>query len=136
MKYISNISVRLTAAAAKLASESGIVLVDAEGMFTTVALFLSGENPWGLHQDYSFSSNLSAIRMGKRIADAALAAQDRDAGSEIELSDEEHSMLLRVLAAPDPSGLPMPPMLAREVLPLYEAIERATSTPKPKQAIR
>ncbi len=125
MKRIKNISVRLSERAAKLASDAGIAMVDSTGIYTTTAHFLCGENPWGLHQDFQFSSNISAIRQGHRICAAAEQALT-DEDSYIVLAEEEHAALVRVLATPYPSELtPIHPMLAREVLALFEEIELA-----------
>jgi hypothetical protein len=126
MKYIRNESVRLPAHLTKVASDAHIAVVDTAGVLTTTAQFLCGENPWGLHQDYRFSSPLSEVRRGARIVSAAeeVIAKDLDV---IVLSDEDHAALLAVLASPRPSGGPMPPDFARAVLPLYEAIEFASN---------
>jgi hypothetical protein len=132
MKYIQNVTVPLSKGTQRKASEAKIVTVDTAGVYTTTAHFLCGENPWGLHQDYLFSSPFSQVRAGQRICLAAQSALDKSLDN-IEISSEDHAMLLNVLAKPRPSAPePMPPSLAREILKIVEAIEFATAEPHKK----
>lgn len=127
MKLIKNVTVRLSERTAKIAAEAGIAVVDTVGVYTTTAHFLCGENPWGLHQDYTFSSTISAIRQGNRICLSAEKAISEDL-QDIRVTEEEHAILLKVLASPDPSNpTPIHPSLAREVLEIFDAIEFARS---------
>lgn len=128
MKRIKNEMVRIPPHLQKAASEAHIAVVDTAGMFVTTAQFLCGENPWGLHQDYHFSSPFSEVRRGARIVRTAEAAIDND-DDYIVISNEDHATLLKVLADPKPSAAtPMPPELARIVLPLIETIELPEDT--------
>lgn len=123
MKIIKNEIVRLPQHLQKAASEAHIAVVDTAGMFVTTAQFLCGDNPWGLHQDFFFSSPFSEVRRGARIVKAAEAAIENDMDV-IELSSEDHAILLKILTHPQPSAeRQMPPELARAILPIIESIE-------------
>jgi hypothetical protein len=101
------------------------VRADTRGAYTTTAMFLGGPNPWGLHQDFLFSKSISNIKASKRIEDAALLAEE---GEDILLSEHDHSLLLLAMVAPSPSAeKPLPPCLARKILPIFDCIEGATN---------
>lgn len=134
MKYIQNVTVSLPAGVQKQASSAKIATVDTSGVYTTTAHFLCGENPWGFHQDYLFSSPFSNVRAGRRICEAAKKALDKDLPN-VEISSEDYALLLNVLANPRPSApTPMHPALAREVLKIVESIERGSSEPFEKDS--
>ena len=129
MKYIQNVTVPLSEGIRQQASIAKIATVDTAGVYTTTAHFLCGENPWGFHQDYLFSSPISAVRAGQRICVAAQETMDKDLPN-IRVSSEDYAMLLKVLANPRPSaGTPMHPGLAREILEIIESIEFASPEP-------
>lgn len=125
MKRIQNVTVRLSGDLSRVAAEARAAVVDTQGVYTTTAHFLCGENPWGFHQDRSFSFPVSQVRRGSRICEAAERAKREDA-MWIDLSPEDHAALLFVLTDPTPTAeSAVPPALAREILPIVEAIEFA-----------
>jgi hypothetical protein len=126
MVQIPNLKIHVPPALYPLAKTPGVLKMDVSGAYTTTAMFLSGPNPWGLHQDNVFSASLSNIRAGHRIVREAERTQEKERDSLVLLA-EDHAMLLKVLFAPSPStDRPIPPSLAREILPILQAIEEAT----------
>lgn len=126
MKYIENVKVTLTGRARHFAAVAQAAKVDTEGVHTTVAHFLCGENPWGFHNDLRFSMPPTSVKQGLRIVAAAEAALSQD-GKWILLSDEDYEMLLSAAFKPDrhPKEMRMPTELARGILPVFDAIENA-----------
>lgn len=128
MKFIENKQVPLEGRARQYAAVAQAAIVDTEGTYTTVAHFLCGENPWGFHNDLRFSMPPGNIRQGNRIVAAAEHASESGA-SYIALSDEDYEVLMLAVARPQrhTTESPLPATLAREILPLIEAMENAVS---------
>ena len=103
-------------------------IVKADGTMNSADWLSGTNNPWGLHQDLRFATNLGAVRQGLRIMEATEKAVAAGA-SEVELIDEDHAVLLEVLKSPQkPNGLAICPTdLMRSALPIFEAIETATA---------
>lgn len=132
MKYIENVTVRIPEELARLTVREKIAVVDTAGLYTTTAHWLGGPNPWGLHQDQIFSMPLSHVRIGLRIEKIANRVLAEDLPY-LQMSLEDHSMLLKALAHPKPSATNIiQPALARAVLPIFDSIEFATDE-RPKK---
>lgn len=123
MVHIQNSKVYVPEELHHLAKTPGVLILDAHGAYTCAALFLSGPNPWGLHQHPVFAESLSAIRASVRIGRAAAKALNE---SSFEVLPDDHSLLLRALLALGEMGMRMSPAMARQVLPVLQAIEEAT----------
>lgn len=131
MKYIENVKVMLTGRARHFAAAAQAAKVDKEGVYTTVAHFLCGENPWGFHNDLRFTMPPTSVKQGLRIVAAAESALAQES-KWILLSDEDYEMLLSATFKPDrhPREMRMPAELARGILPVLDAIENAVDTLK------
>lgn len=129
MKYVENRSVRLHGIARAAAAKAECAVVDTHGVYTTLAHFLCGENPWGLHQDARFSVPLRNVIQGARIVEAAQHAL-AVGHPLIALHDDDHEALINALIDPKPTASkPMPPALGRAILDLLRALEQCTGTP-------
>jgi hypothetical protein len=127
MKYrIKVVSVGLKGQSAFLAEQSGAAHVTTTGVVTTTYHWLTGENPWGLHQDVAFSAPNSAVKQGMRIMDAAEAAANANEPY-IDLRREDYEVLMRVVSNPQqhPNTIPKPAAFSRALLPILEEIEKA-----------
>lgn len=126
MKYIQNVQVQLTGRARHYAAAARAAVVDTEGTYTTVAHFLCGENPWGFHNDMRFTTPPLHVRQGLRLVAAAEAALATN-GKWIVLSNEDYEVLVSAAFNParHPAELKMPAELARELIPVFDAIESA-----------
>lgn len=129
MKLIENKKVVLYGRARNIAVVAKAAVVDTEGAHTTVAHFLYGENPWGFHNDMRFALPVGQVKLGERIMAAAQAAADSESGG-ILISNDDYEVLLSAVVEPrrHVAEMPMPPVLARAILPLIEAIIGATET--------
>lgn len=131
MKLIENKKVSLYGRARNIAVVVKAAVVDTEGAHTTVAHFLHGENPWGFHQDMRFALPVGNVKLGERIMAAAQASAESDlAGMGILISNDDYEVLLGAVVEPrrHMAEMPMPPVLARAILPLIEAIIGASET--------
>lgn len=126
MRYIENKQVPLEGRARHFAALAKAAVVDTEGAYTTVAHFLCGENPWGFHNDLRFTLPPSSVRQGNRIVAAAEYALEQDAPY-IALSDEDYEVLMLAVSKPQRhvGEMKIPTALAREILPILEALENA-----------
>jgi len=123
--YIRNVMVRITdSEVAQFLVQGGAAIVDVDGVYTTTAHWLSGKNPWGLHQDQFFAHPISRVRQGMRIIAAAEHAIEQEA-TNILLNDSDHAAILRSLQQPKrhPAEIPIPAKVARAVLPIMDSIE-------------
>lgn len=129
MKLIDNKKVVLFGRARNIAVIAKAGVVDTEGAYTTVAHFLYGENPWGFHNDMRFSLPVGNVKLGERIMAAAQASADAEV-SGILISNDDYEVLLSAVVEPrrHVAEMPMPPVLARAILPLIDAIIVATET--------
>lgn len=127
MKYIENKMVPLEGRARSLAIVAQAAVVDTEGAYTTVAHFLSGENPWGFHNDLRFSMPPGNVKQGLRIVAAAEHAIQHEADVLV-LSNEDYEVLMSAVSNPHrhKSEMPIPTVLARAILPLLDALENAS----------
>jgi hypothetical protein len=108
--------------AAKIAVDMGAAQVDHQGAFTTTTMWLSGDNPWGFHNDVRFSAPMSAVRQRQRIVKAAEKANNAILliGDDLAIIQEIMVKPLRHESVPNPY-----PALMAEVLPIWEVIETA-----------
>ncbi|MGP1682006.1 MAG: hypothetical protein ACTS8S_06755 [Giesbergeria sp.] len=129
MKLIVNKKVALHGRARNIGVIAKAASIDTDGAHTTVAHFLCGENPWGFHNDMRFSLPLGAVKLGERIIAAAEATVDANVGG-IVLSNDDYEVLLSAVVEPrrHVAEMAMPPVLARAILPIIEAIVGATET--------
>lgn len=126
MRYIENKQVPLEGRARHFAALAKAAVVDTEGAYTTVAHFLCGENPWGFHNDLRFTLPPSSVRQGNRIVAAAEYVIEHEAPY-IALSDEDYEVLMLAVSKPQRhvGEMKIPTALAREILPILEALENA-----------
>ena len=126
MKYIENVKITLTGRARHFAWAAHAAKANTEGVFTTVAHFLCGDNPWGFHNDLRFSMPPTSVKQGMRIVAAAEMALVQE-GKWILLSDEDYEALVSAAFTPNrhPKEMQMPADLARAIVPLLDAIESA-----------
>lgn len=129
MKLIANKKVVLYGRARHIAVVAKAAVVDTEGAHATVANFLYGDNPWGFHNDMRFSLPVGSVKLGERIMAAAEATVDANVDGII-LSNDDYEVLLSAVVEPrrHVAEMAMPPVLARAILPLIEAIIGATET--------
>lgn len=137
MKFIENKQVPLEGRARHFAALAKAVVVDTEGVYTTVAHWLCGENPWGFHNDLRFTMPPSNIRQGNRIVAAAEYAIDNE-GQYLALSDEDYEVLMLAISRPERhvGEMRIPTALARELLPILEALESATSNLRDTEPVK
>src|SRR3990172_7999012 len=128
MKFIKNEQVSLEGRARHFAALARAVVVDTEGTYTTVAHWLCGENPWGFHNDLRFTMPPSNIRQGNRIVAAAEYAIENSVPC-LALSDEDYEVLMLAVSRPERhvGEMRIPTALARDILPIIEALESAVS---------
>lgn len=83
----------------------------------------------GFHQDMRFSLPVGQVKLGERIMAAAQATADSNV-SGILISNDDYEVLLSAVVEPrrHVAEMSMPPVLARAILPLIEAIIGATET--------
>lgn len=128
MKYIKNVKVPLVGRARNMAVAAKAAAIDTEGAYTSPAHFLCGENMWGFHQDMRFSLPIGQVKIGERILAAAEGAI-AEMAPVLVLSDDDYEVLLNAVIDPKrhPSEMAIPPILARAILPVINAILQATS---------
>ena len=135
------------------------VAEDKMSLFTTTCDWLGGQNPWGMHNDMSFSAPTNKIRQGIRISEAAEEVQEKIVAARKEKGREHlkldtlfpQGLWIKLAAADFQEGIlpvlaqaqrhqmvqPLPPGVARCVLPILEGIEHAVekdplAPPEPK----
>ncbi len=130
MRYIKNVQVRFEneSPALPFANMANAVSKDKEGSYTSVAHFLVGENPWGFQNDMYFTVPVSRARLGIRLIEAGEKAL-KEKAEYVELEDELYTALAFTLTQPQrfQQELAMPPALVRAIVPIYDAIEKASA---------
>lgn len=128
MKYIINVGVPIESEIEQNYLKGARCLeINRDGAMTTLIHFLCGDNPWGYHQDLRFTGRPSDIRCGQRIMQAAEKARD-EAIPFIALLEDDYALLVKAISQPQRmrGEAPLPPAVARTLMPFLEAIENAT----------